>query len=155
MDAVVENYTRGWSRSDYRLAVAFDSDVPLALNVFERVLFELTKEPRWHKIINEPPRVLGVESVASTGIVLRAWVETIPGKMFAVTRELNRRMLAAMSAEGIVLAMPIGRTFTPAPTPIDSPVQPEHTSQRDGESARQGGAPGAAATGEPSGREPT
>jgi small conductance mechanosensitive channel len=152
--AVVENYTRSWSRSDYRLAVAIDSDLPHALKVFERVLFELADEPRWRKIIPQPPRVLGVETMASTGIVMRAWVQTAPGQMFAVTREINRRMLEAMSDEGVTLAMPTTRTFA-APPPAAPPAGPEPAAQRDGESERQGGAPGAAATAERSGGEPT
>jgi small conductance mechanosensitive channel len=153
--AIVENYTRSWSRSDYRLAIAYDSDLEHALKVFERVLFELADEPGWRRIIPQPPRVLGVETVASTGIVLRAWVQTAPGQMFAVSRELNRRMLEAMDGEGIILAMPVGRTFPPPPAPAPpSPGGRELAGQRDGESAQQGRAPGAAATEERSAGEP-
>ena len=132
--AVVENYTRSWSRSDYRLAIAYDSDLANALTVFERVLFELVDEPRWRKVILQPPRILGVETVASTGVVLRAWVQTAAGQMFAVTREINRRMFDAMNAAGIVLAMPVARTLAPplasATPPGDvATAQDGHTTQ--------------------------
>ncbi|MBV8669825.1 MAG: mechanosensitive ion channel family protein, partial [Candidatus Eremiobacteraeota bacterium] len=156
--AVVENYTRTWSRVDYRLAVAFDSDVPAALRVFETVLGELAADPYWHKFISQPPRVLGVESMASTGVVLRAWVQTSPGQMFVVTREINRRMLEAMSREEITLAMPTSRAFA-VPPPAAQPVAPASASelgaQRDGDGTSRASATGSAPNEERSAREPT
>jgi hypothetical protein len=52
---------------------------------------------------------LGVESVSSAGAVLLGQIRTAPGKMFAVTREINRRMLFAFGQQGIPLGMPISR----------------------------------------------
>ncbi|MBV8205119.1 MAG: mechanosensitive ion channel family protein [Candidatus Eremiobacteraeota bacterium] len=156
--AVVENYTRTWSRVDYRLAVAYDSDVPAALRVFETVLGELAADPYWHKFISQPPRLLGVESMASTGVVLRAWVQTSPGQMFVVTREINRRMLEAMSREEITLAMPTSRAFA-VPPPAAQPVAPASASelggQRDGDGTSRASATGSAPNEERSAREPT
>ena len=107
--SVVENWTRNFSRVDYRIAVAFDCDIDKALRAFGGVLNELAADPQWRSSISEPPRVLGVESVSSTGAVLLGQIRTAPGKMFEVTREINRRMLFALVQQGIPLGMPISR----------------------------------------------
>jgi small conductance mechanosensitive channel len=151
--AVVENYTRTWSRVDYRLAVAFDSDISHATEVFQDVLVELAADPQWSKVISQPPLVLGVETMASTGVVLRAWIQTAPGQMFVVTREINHRMLEAMNREGITLAMPTSRAFA-APTPAAPATPPELGAQRDGDGTTRGSATASSATEERSAGEP-
>jgi moderate conductance mechanosensitive channel len=122
--AVVENWTRGWSRVDYRLAVAIDADVPRALEVFEEVLCEFARDPQWRRLLTEAPKVLGVESMSSLGVILRAWVQTVPGKMFEVTRELNRRMHAGMVQANIQLGMPVSRVLPKEPVASAQPPAP-------------------------------
>jgi moderate conductance mechanosensitive channel len=125
--AVIENWTRSFSRVDYRIAVAFDSDAQAALDVFDQVLKDVARDPQWSRLITEPPRVLGIDAVSSLGMVLRAWVQTSPGKMFMVSREINRRMHDALAAAGIPLGMPISRVFRNEPDPSPSAhAQPEH-----------------------------
>jgi small-conductance mechanosensitive channel len=114
--AVVENWTRTWSRVDYRVVVAHDADVVRASAALQHVLDELSRDPHWGAFITEPPRMLGVESIASTGIVLRAWVKTTPGKMFVLSREINRRVAETFAKDGITMGMPISRVYRDAPT---------------------------------------
>ncbi len=127
--AVVDNWTRGWSRVDYRYVIAYDSDVAHALEVFENVLKQLARDPQWSRLISETPRVLGVESVSSTGIVLRGWVQTVPGKMFIVSREINRRMSEAMIGEGILPGTVVSRMLVNEPTKAEQPAQPAESAQ--------------------------
>ncbi len=122
---VVENWTRSFSRVDYRIAVAFDADAQRALEVFEGVLKDVARDPQWSRIVTEPPKVLGVESVSSLGIVLRGWVQTVPGKMFPLTREINRRMHEALAAADIQLGMPVSRVYRTEPDPAAAPAPPE------------------------------
>ena len=101
---------------DYRVVIAHDADVARASAALAQVLEALARDPQWGASITEPPRVLGVESIASTGIVLRAWVKTAPGKMFVLSREINRRVSEAFAKDGIVMGMPISRVHRDAPT---------------------------------------
>jgi len=128
--AVVENWTRSFSRVDYRIAVAFDADAQAALEVFDRVLKDVARDPQWSRLITEPPRVLGIDAVSSLGVVLRGWVQTPPGKSFMVSREINRRMHEAFAAAGIGLGMPVSRVFRNEP---DAGPQAQATPEHEGE----------------------
>ena len=108
--AVVENWTRNYSRVDYRIAVAFDCDIDRALKVFGDVLESVARDPQWRSSISEPARTLGVESVSSAGAVLLGQIRTPPGMMFELTREINRRMLGAFAKQGIPLGTAVTRS---------------------------------------------
>ena len=108
--AVVENWTRNYSRVDYRIAVAFDCDIDRALKVFGDLLESVARDPQWRSSISEPARTLGVESVSSAGAVLLGQIRTPPGMMFELTREINRRMLGAFAKQGIPLGTAVTRS---------------------------------------------
>ena len=83
--AIVENATRNWSRIDFRIAIALDSDVERALAVLKGVIEGFAAEDRWRPTVLEPPQVLGVESMTGDGIVLRAWVKVRPTQRRSVS----------------------------------------------------------------------
>jgi small conductance mechanosensitive channel len=103
---VVENATRTWSRVDFTIDIASDTDVERALKVLVDVSNALYTDPEWYARIVEPPSVLGVEAISPNGITLRLWVVTAPAQQYAVRRELNRRVLQAFNAQKITLGIP-------------------------------------------------
>jgi small conductance mechanosensitive channel len=103
---VVENATRTWSRVDFTIDIASDTDVERALKVLVDVSNSLYTDPEWYARIVEPPSVLGVEAISPNGITLRLWVVTAPAQQYAVRRELNRRVLQAFNAQKITLGIP-------------------------------------------------
>ncbi len=102
----VENQTRLWSRIDYRIAVAASSDITRALEVLTATLDQIAQDPGWNKVIVEPPQMLGVDAVSHAGIVLRAWIKTLPAQKAALTREINQRVSEAFRKENISLGVP-------------------------------------------------
>jgi small conductance mechanosensitive channel len=103
---IVENATRTWSRVDFTIDIASDTDVERALNVLAEVAQGLYTDPEWYARIVEPPSVLGVEAITTAGITLRVWVVTAPAQQYAVRRELNRRVLVAFNSHNISLGIP-------------------------------------------------
>lgn len=103
---IVENATRTWSRVDFTIDIASDTDVERALGVLSDVAQQLYADPEWYARIVEPPAVLGVDAIGAAGITLRLWVVTAPAQQYAVERELNRRVLLAFQAHGVSLAIP-------------------------------------------------
>lgn len=99
----VENATRSWARVDYRVSIAGSSDVERATAVLQNVLDGLTTDPRWIKAILEPPQVLGVDAVSYAGVVLRAWIKTVPSERAALSREINQRVGDAFRRNGIAI----------------------------------------------------
>ncbi len=102
----VENATRTWSRIDFRVSVATNTDVAKATELLAKTLDDLATDPQWRNTVLEPPQVLGVESVSHAGIVLRAWIKTAPGERGPLSRELNRRVDAAFRANSVDIALP-------------------------------------------------
>jgi small conductance mechanosensitive channel len=102
----VENATRSWSRIDFRVSVANNTDVAKATDLLKQTLDELAADPQWRAVVLEPPQILGVEAVTHAGIVLRAWIKTAPGERGPLTRELNRRVDDAFRANSVAIALP-------------------------------------------------
>jgi small conductance mechanosensitive channel len=102
----VENKTRLWSRVDFRVTVACETDIDKALSVVRDVAAEMAHEPMWRPLILEAPRVLGVEEISHAGIVLRVLIQTLPFKKEDVARELRRRVKIAFDRENIGFGMP-------------------------------------------------
>jgi small conductance mechanosensitive channel len=102
----VENKTRLWSRVDFRVAVACETDVDKALAMLSDVANEMANEPMWRPLILEAPQVLGVEDISHAGIVLRLLIQTLPFKREDVARELRRRVKIAVDREDIGFGMP-------------------------------------------------
>ncbi len=102
----VTNRTRGWSRAVMDVAVAYDSDIDRVLAVVADETRRFADEDRWAALLDGPPEVTGVESLANNAIVVRALLRTSPGQQWAVAREFRRRIKIRMRAEGIEVPFP-------------------------------------------------
>jgi moderate conductance mechanosensitive channel len=111
--AIVENATRDWSRIDFRIAIALDSDVEKALALLKAVVDGFAAEDRWRATVLEPPQVLGVESISGDGIVLRAWIKVRPTGRRAALLELNRHVVEAFRSARVAIAVPMTRLMAP------------------------------------------
>jgi len=97
----VDNLTRIWSRSDFLVEVAYNTDVDKALAIVQQEAKQLASDPVWDPFILEVGEVFGVEKIAFTGITIRIWIKTLPLKQFVVARELRRRLKIAFDLQGI------------------------------------------------------
>ncbi len=104
--SVVENLTRAWSRVDFTVEIAYDSDLDRAIEVISQAAQELYDDPKWNPLIVERPAVLGVESLSHAGIAIRVWIVTLPLQQYPVGREFNRRVYLALREHGIRIGMP-------------------------------------------------
>lgn len=121
---IVENTTRSWARVDFRVPVAVSSNIDRAVTVLQTALDELAADPQWSKVILEPPKVLGVDSVSHSGVVLRAWIKVIPTERAPMAREVNQRVGEAFARSGIAIGAPqamVLQPLTTQPPPTTSP----------------------------------
>lgn len=102
----VTNSTRGWSRAVVDIAVAYDSDIDRVLEVVADETRRFADEDRWASLLDGPPEVTGVESLAENKVVVRALLRTSPGQHWAVAREFRRRIKIRLDAEGIEIPLP-------------------------------------------------
>jgi len=115
---IASNLTREWSRVNLNLSIVYGQDLEWVIGVINRVGQELAQDPYFGPLITDPPRVLRVDNLTESGIVLKVSGVTRPMKQWEVTGELRKRVLEAFSREGILVPTP----FKPPKTEV-SPEQ--------------------------------
>ena len=104
--ARVENLTRTWSRVDFTIEVAYDTDIKQALAVIHDVAQQMYAEPEWHNLMPESPEVLGVDNISHAGMLIRVWLKTQPLQQWTVGREFRLRVRVALAEHGIRIGTP-------------------------------------------------
>jgi small conductance mechanosensitive channel len=102
----VKNLTRSWSRVNFTIDVAYDTDPEKALSVLKQTAQGLYDDPEWHGKIVAPPDVLGIDNVSHSGLSLTTWIKTAPGEHWSVGREFRFRVRKALEANGIEIGVP-------------------------------------------------
>ena len=103
---LVENWTRVWSRVDFSVTLAYDTNVKQALSLIEAVAQTLAVDPVWSGKLLEPPQMLGIDRASHEGIVIRVWLITKPMQQFEVRREMTRRVWLALEEAQIEVGRP-------------------------------------------------
>jgi moderate conductance mechanosensitive channel len=104
--AQVDNLTRIWSRSDFVVEVAYNTDVDKALAIVWQEATQLAQDPAWQPYILHVGEVFGVERISHAGIEIKIWIKTTPLKQFDAARELRRRLKIAFDRHGIQIGIP-------------------------------------------------
>ena len=99
----VTNFSISNSVTLIDVSVAYEADLDKALSVLEIIASEA--ENQYTEIVDKP-KVLGVESLGSSDIVLRMLVEVEPMQHFYIRRELNRIIKLRFDQEGIEIPYP-------------------------------------------------
>ncbi len=103
---IVANHSNGWSRSDIRIPIAYNSDADRAIDIIQQVTEIMNQDDIWRDKILESPQVLGVEDFAERGLMIRVWIKTKPLKQWEVSREFRRRVKKALEESGIPVTVP-------------------------------------------------
>jgi small conductance mechanosensitive channel len=104
--AQVENMSRTWARTDFRIEVAYQTDVDYALAVVRETVDQMAQEPEWLAVILDTQELFGVDQISHTGIVIRIWIKTTPLKQWMTARELRRRLKIAFDRHQIQIGIP-------------------------------------------------
>lgn len=137
---VVQNLTKEWSRAEVAIEIAYDTDLPRALDTLKTLAEKMQNEPEWEDKILEPASIFGLDSVDADGLLVQVWMKTSPIQQWSVGRELRVRIEEAFDREGISLAMPQRSLYLRnSPNgiktddngfPTNSPVQNQRTRDR-------------------------
>lgn len=103
---IVQNLSKDWSQVDLFISVEPSSDLNEALSILKTTATDMAEDSDWQQLILEPPDLLGVESIDSTGITLRLLLKTQPLKQWPVARELRARIKHAFDQAGISTGIP-------------------------------------------------
>jgi small-conductance mechanosensitive channel len=102
--AQVENMSRTWARTDFRIEVAYNTDVDLALAVVRETVDDMAQDPEWQSLILDTHELFGIDQISHTGIVI--WIKTAPLKQWMTARELRRRLKIAFDRHNIQIGIP-------------------------------------------------
>ncbi|MDZ4277700.1 MAG: mechanosensitive ion channel family protein [Dehalococcoidia bacterium] len=103
---VTSNLTRARSGINMLVRVSYGDDLDRVFEVINRTGEELARDPAWSGDILDPPKVLGIEEFADSGIQIRILGETQPIRQWDTMRELRLRLKKAFDAEGIEIPFP-------------------------------------------------
>lgn len=104
--AEVENRSRTWARTDFRIEVAYGTNVDRALAVVRETVDRMAVDPNWKSIILDTHELFGVDQISHTGIVIRVWIKTLPLRQWSTARELRRRLKIAFDRHSIQIGIP-------------------------------------------------
>ncbi|MBJ7898809.1 MAG: mechanosensitive ion channel [Cyanobacteria bacterium RI_101] len=100
------NQTKEWSRVDYSVIVAADTDISKAMALMREVARDLCHDPQWRDSVLDEPDLKGIEDVTHQGVTLRIWIKTKPGEQWDVGRTLRLRLILAFEKAGIAIGVP-------------------------------------------------
>lgn len=101
---IATNMTRGFSRINVDFAVAYEEDIDRVTEVVNDVCRELSEE-RASDII-DPPKVLRVDALAASGVVVKVVGDVKPFMQWELMGELRRRVKTRFDIEGIEIPYP-------------------------------------------------
>lgn len=110
---VVSNKSRGWARAIVDVRVGYGEDVQRVRELLDELFEELRAEPTMRDWLMEGPSVLGIETLADYGQVIRVVAETRPSKRPDTERLLRERISARLADRGIQVPMPPAMMQTP------------------------------------------
>ncbi|MBI2874582.1 MAG: mechanosensitive ion channel family protein [Firmicutes bacterium] len=99
----VVNYSRGSSRAWVDISVAYEEDVERVIKVLEDLMETLGRE---EADIVDGPKVLGVTSLADSGVVISILAMTKPMEKWRIERGIRQRIKEAFDHLGIEIPYP-------------------------------------------------
>ncbi|ABF40917.1 MscS Mechanosensitive ion channel [Candidatus Koribacter versatilis Ellin345] len=89
---VVTNLTRDWTQVAMHVSVAYDEPSEKVTGLLKQVGIEIQQDPELKDLIVGSPEVPGIEKVSAGEVDYLMLVKTLPGKQYAVSRDLRRRI---------------------------------------------------------------
>lgn len=102
----VGNKSQQWARAVLDIPVAYDADLPTALDAIREAAESVVADDEFASLVLEPPEVLGIENITSDQVVIRLGVKTLPLEQWRVARELRARVKSALDAVDV---QPLGQ----------------------------------------------
>ncbi|MFC6061819.1 mechanosensitive ion channel family protein [Streptomyces ochraceiscleroticus] len=97
----IGNLSQGWATASVDVQLRASEDLVRVREVITQAGEEMAKSEPWNERLWEPVEVLGLSEVFLESMTITVSARTMPGKSFAVERELRWRIKKALDAAGI------------------------------------------------------
>ena len=101
---IVSNLTRDWSQVSLTVAVDYSEPSDRVIKLLQEIGDELRNDPEFGSAIVAEPEVPGIERVQGREVDYLILTKVRPGKQFAVSRELRRRIKECFDKNKIKLS---------------------------------------------------
>ena len=101
------NLTQDWARAVVDVALSRDSDLEAASTTISRLAEEVVARPEFADRVLEPPKVLGIQELSDTRLVLRVSTKVAKGAQDDLRRAIQALLLVAFH-DGRLLSPPVG-----------------------------------------------
>ena len=105
------NFTKGYSRVNLNISVAYGEDLDRVINIINKVCTEMADDPEWKADFITTPQVLRVDNLGDSGIDIKILGDTKPIKQWGVMGELRLRLKRTFDAEGIEIPWPHTKVY--------------------------------------------
>lgn len=111
---IVSNMTRDWAQVAMTVVVAYDEPSDKIVSLLQQVGQDVRHDPAFASDIVSDPVVPGLDKVGGGEADYLFLIKTLPGKQYAVRRELQRRIKEVFAQNNVRTAGP-GRVFVVDP----------------------------------------
>lgn len=101
---IVTNYNRGKARAMVEVGITYEEDIDHAIKVLQKEADLVAEE--FKEVIVDPPKVLGVQNLGPSEVMIGVIAFTKPMEQWRLERELRRRLKGALDREGIDMPYP-------------------------------------------------
>ncbi len=108
---VASNFTKGYSRVNLNISVAYGEDLDHVIEVINRVCKEMAEDPKWSADFVSTPKVLRVDKLGDSGIDIKILGDTKPLRQWDVMGELRLRIKRTFDKEGIEIPWPHTKVY--------------------------------------------
>lgn len=123
---IIENRTRDFSRAIFEVEVAYREDIDRVIAAMREVGEAVSKDEAFAPLVIEPFKIIGVDKVKGSGVVVMAQIATLAGKQWDVARTFNLRLKQRF--DELKIEMPSGRPVVFVRGAVDS--APDESTER-------------------------
>ena len=116
---LISNKSRGWARAIVDVRLAYGDDVDRVRGILEELFEEIRENGSLRDWVMNGPSVLGIETLAEFGQVVRVVADTRPSKRFDTERILREQITRRLAGRGI--RTPTPPTAAPAVGGAEAP----------------------------------
>ena len=102
----VSNRNRGWARVIIDIRLPYDENIDRAEELLGTLTKEIVEEKAYASIVRSEPSVLSVAELAESWVTLKILLMTSAGQQWAISRDLQKRIVKSFNQEGIRFAYP-------------------------------------------------
>ncbi|RAG81644.1 mechanosensitive ion channel family protein [Streptacidiphilus pinicola] len=101
----IANLSQGWATANVEIPLGYHEDLDKVEKIIVAATENMGQEEEWAEALWEPVKVLGVDSLDATAMIMHVQAKVMPGKSLGVSRELRRRIKEALEAADIRLGV--------------------------------------------------